>query len=327
MISAETKAGRIMQLEHLLLAHPEGMRRSEIAHRLGVHPSTVTRYVDELGTPLLLTEDDDRRIGINRDGYLNHIRLTVHESLALYLGCRLMTDGTDRLNPHAASALRKLGESLMAFAPTIAEHIVAEADRIESPKRRHDHRYVSVLETLTRAWSEGRFVNLVHHSVHRGADDAYVFAVHLIVPYAVGRTVQVIGQCRGEDHPRTLRLDRILHATVADETYTVPAGAGVGKMLEDAWGIWSSDAEPVEILLRFSPQVAHRVRETQWHSSQELTDLADGRLLWRARIAEPREMLPWIRGWGADVEVLEPLELRESLREEIGRLAATYGGG
>ena len=76
MISAETKAGRIMQLEHLLLAHPEGMRRSEIARRLTVHPSTVTRYVDELGTLLLLTEDDDGRIGINRDGYLNPDLLT-----------------------------------------------------------------------------------------------------------------------------------------------------------------------------------------------------------------------------------------------------------
>ena len=260
MISAETKAGRIMQLEHLLLAHPEGMRRSEIARRLTVHPSTVTRYVDELGTLLLLTEDDDGRIGIDRDGYLNHIRLTVHESLALYLACRLMTDHTDRLNPHAASALRKLGGSLRVFAPRIAEHMVAEADRIESPKRRQDQRYVSVLETLTRAWSQSRFVSLVHHSVHRGTDDKYVLAVHLIVPYAVGRSIHVIGRCRGEDHTRTLRVDRIVEATATDETCAVPPGAALSKMLESAWGIWSSDAEPVEILLRFSPQVAHRVR-------------------------------------------------------------------
>jgi CRISPR-associated endonuclease/helicase Cas3 len=51
----------------------------------------------------------------------------------------------------------------------------------------------------------------------------------------------------------------------------------------------------------------------------------DGSLLWRARVAEPQEMLPWIRGWGADVEVVEPEGLRESLTGEARRLAETYG--
>jgi CRISPR-associated endonuclease/helicase Cas3 len=50
----------------------------------------------------------------------------------------------------------------------------------------------------------------------------------------------------------------------------------------------------------------------------------DGSLIWRARVAEPQEMLPWVRGWGADVEVLEPKELRETLRGEVRRLARTY---
>ncbi|MGB9632262.1 MAG: WYL domain-containing protein, partial [Chloroflexaceae bacterium] len=39
----------------------------------------------------------------------------------------------------------------------------------------------------------------------------------------------------------------------------------------------------------------------------------------------PREMLPWIRGWGADVEVLAPKELREALMGEAKALAELYG--
>ncbi len=68
-------------------------------------------------------------------------------------------------------------------------------------------------------------------------------------------------------------------------------------------------------------QVAHRVRESVWHSSQELTDLPGGRLIWRAQIAEPREMFPWIRGGGADVEVLAPAELRQRIAEEVRAMA------
>jgi CRISPR-associated endonuclease/helicase Cas3 len=66
------------------------------------------------------------------------------------------------------------------------------------------------------------------------------------------------------------------------------------------------------------------VRETRWHPSQRIEELADGYLLWRAQIAEPREMLPWIRGWGADCEVVEPAELRERVAEEYRRAAEVY---
>ncbi len=36
-------------------------------------------------------------------------------------------------------------------------------------------------------------------------------------------------------------------------------------------------------------------------------------------------MLPWIRGWGADVEVIEPTELRDEMIREAKRLAKRYG--
>ncbi|HVZ16029.1 MAG TPA: WYL domain-containing transcriptional regulator [Terriglobales bacterium] len=313
-----------MQLEQLLLAHPSGLRKADIARRLGVHRATAARYITDLTSLTPVAEDDDGRVVIDRDKYLSHIRLTIHESLALYLACRLMADRTDRFNPHAASALRKLGQSLQAFSPAIAPHIIAEAEKLEDSRARRDPVYLPVLETLTRGWSEGRIVSLVHHSVHRDAEDTYRFAVFLIVPYAVGQTVQVIGQCIDESHLRTLRVDRIRQATLTADRYDNPDDAMVRRMLENAWGIWYSDSPPIEVVLRFSPAVAHRVRETVWHASQRIRDVDEGFLEWRAHIAEPREMVPWIRGWGADVEVLAPEELRKKLMEEVQRMADIY---
>ncbi len=44
-----------------------------------------------------------------------------------------------------------------------------------------------------------------------------------------------------------------------------------------------------------------------------------------AEVAEVQEMVPWIRGWGADVEVLVPVELRETLMGETKKMAEQYG--
>jgi predicted DNA-binding transcriptional regulator YafY len=83
--------------------------------------------------------------------------------------------------------------------------------------------------------------------------------------------------------------------------------------------------EPVEVRLRFSPQVTRRVKESVWHPTQRIEDCDDGGCILTLRVAMPLEMKPWIRGWGADVEVLGPEGLREALVAEMKTTAERYG--
>jgi len=41
-------------------------------------------------------------------------------------------------------------------------------------------------------------------------------------------------------------------------------------------------------------------------------------------IAVPIEMYPWIRGWGKDVEIIEPAWLREKHRKECEEVLERY---
>ena len=50
MERAANKADRLMQIESLLVTHPEGLTQAEIARRLGVHRSTIYRYLPDLTT-------------------------------------------------------------------------------------------------------------------------------------------------------------------------------------------------------------------------------------------------------------------------------------
>lgn len=325
MSRSEGKAQRLRQLEELLLAFPEGLRKAEIARRLGVHRSTAGRYIEELSRRIPIWEDDDGRLGLNRDDYLNHVRLTIHESMALHLAARLMATRTDKHNPHAASALRKLGDALEKFAPLVSRHLVISADVMDGQAQRHDPVYLDVLETLTRAWSEQRKVRVWHQHGQTGQVHDYVLSPHFIEPYAVGQTAHVIGWREPPNAVRTLKIERIRRIAKLDEPYEIPEDFDPREQLKDAWGIWYTDEEPVEVVLRFHPRVAGRVQETQWHGSQELELQSNGYLVWQAEIAEPTEMLHWIRGWGADVEVLAPAELRETLMGEAKAMAEQYG--
>jgi CRISPR-associated endonuclease/helicase Cas3 len=328
MEAALNKAERLAQLEQLLIAHPQGLKKADIARRLGVNRSTITRYIDELSgrhdSPIPIY-DDDGLIKINRDKYLNYIGLTVHEAMAVHLATRLMATRTDKHNRHAAAALRKLGQSLETFAPLISRHVTASANTIDDAARRQDENYMRTLEILTRAWSDRQMVRVWHRYEDGGKVYKYDFAPYFIEPYAVGQTTHVIGQRIPPNALRTFKLERIERIELLPKTYTIPADFDAQARLADAWGIWYTDNPPVDVALKFQPGVAGRVKETQWHTSETITDQPDGAIIWRANIAEPREMLPWIRGWGADCEVLEPKALRKALEREARQLAAVYG--
>ncbi|MBM4466866.1 MAG: WYL domain-containing protein [Chloroflexi bacterium] len=325
MERAATKAERLLQIEALLLAHPEGLTQAEVARRLGVNRSTIYRHLPDLTARFAVYETDDGRLAIDRDSYLTNVRLTLHEAMAVHLAARLMATRMDKQNPHAAAALRKLGLALERLAPRISEHLQRSADVMDDAAQRHDPVYLEVLETLTRAWSLERKVRVWHQHEKTGRVFEYVFAPYFIEPYAVGQTTHAIGWREPPGAVRTLKLERIRRIEPLDEPYEIPPDFDPRQLLADAWGIWYTEEEPVEVVLKFHPRVAHRVRETRWHRSEQVREQPDGSIIWQARVAEVQEMVPWIRGWGADVEVVAPEELREMMTGEARRMARVYG--
>lgn len=321
---ASNKSERLLQIEALLLAHPEGLSQAELARRVGVNRSTISRAMPELTARFSVYETDDGRLYIDRDHYLADVRFTLHEALSLHLAARLMATSTDKQNPHAAAALRKLGIALEKLAPLISEHLKDSADVMDDAARYHDPVYLDVLETLTRAWSLGRKVSLKHQLPDQSITE-YTFAPYFVEPYAVGQSTHTIGWREPPGALRTFKVERIRAAKVLDTPYTIPPDFDARALLADAWGIWYTEKSPVTVRLRFHPRVAARVQETHWHRSAVTTLQPDGYLLWEAQIAEPREMLPWIRGWGGDVEVLEPEDTREMVMREVRRMGRVYG--
>lgn len=185
----ERKFENLHKLVQILLDHPEGLTKAEIARRLGVHRSTAAEYIDSLeGIRAPVYEVSPNRFTIDRDHYEVLISVDMHESLALHLAARLLTTRTDKHYPHAASALRKLGTALEKLAPLVSEHMKHSADVLDGEHRRRDGAFLEVLETLTRAWSRGLKVKITHE-MEDGQVFAYAFAPYFIEPYAIGRTM------------------------------------------------------------------------------------------------------------------------------------------
>ena len=318
------KSERLAQIEALLMDHPEGLTQAQIAHRLGVHRSTILRNLADLNAP---TFEEDGRIMIDREAYLVNLRLNLHEALAIHLAGRLMTTRLDRQNPHAASAFRKLGIALEKLAPQISQFVRSSANSFDNDTKLQDPRYLQVLEKLTIAWAKSQKVHLWYRSTESGLVKEYAYCPYFIEVGAVGQAIYSIGRIEPADEMRTFKIERVERIELTNENFAMPSGFDPEKLLGQAWGIWYTDQDPVEVVLKFSQKVAARVRETRWHPGEQVILMEDGTLVWRAFIAEPREMMPWVRGWGCEVEVIEPMEMRGEIKATAQEMGKIYSGG
>ena len=76
------KGERVAQLELLLRSHPEGLRRAEIARRLGVHRSTISRYVEDLSKHIDIYEDNNLIKIKQKEDEDENIALSIYEGIA-----------------------------------------------------------------------------------------------------------------------------------------------------------------------------------------------------------------------------------------------------
>ncbi|MFW5694813.1 MAG: helix-turn-helix transcriptional regulator [Alkalispirochaeta sp.] len=323
---------RLSQIEQLLLAHPEGLLRVEIARRMGVHRSTVTRDIAELSITRPIVEADDRRVRMDRAGYVTAIHLSMFELEALHLAARLFARVMKFPFPHASAALRKLAEAQGRVSPRLSDWMRETADEIETfpvASAEVTTRYRTVIEQLGEAITDGRPVVAHYYSRNHGGIRPYRIYPLTLEPHHEGRAVHLVAWDLS-DAPvefRTLKIERIHELDLQDPDPDFLSHIPLDRIrprLASAWGIWTSEKPVVPVVLHFSPAVASRVGETLWHDTQCLEHQSDGSLIWRAEIAEPQEMYPWIRGWGPDVEVLEPQSLRNTHREDFLRGVELY---
>ena len=120
---------------------------------------------------------------------------------------------------------------------------------------------------------------------------------------------------------RTFVPARIQAARLTGRTFVRPQKFSLEKRLRDSFGVHSGQGE-FEVVLRFDELVADYIREKRWHPSQELRELKDGGVELRLKLSSLVEIQRWVLGWAGSVRVLQPPELKQSVREAARQILA-----
>lgn len=335
--------GRVSQrrlaIRDLLLGSPgRKWRTKEIADICGVSPDTAFRDLSELsgsGQLMLISTGETANflweLDPDFDPRLPALRLDYAQGAALYAAARLLSQQQHERNEAVRTALLELvgvmpaplRQHMEATVRGFASEAATTGQSSPANAGGAGRDLTSIFTTLSRGWLEGRVVRLTYEPLGVARVFTCAFRPYLLEPSGIGYTIYFIGQSDPPGALRTYKLERVRHVELTEERFIVPEDFDGPARFRRSWRVMAGEGELIHVKLRFNQFVARRVRETRWHPSQVLTETADG-LIWEGDIGDITEIRPWVRGWGADCEALEPQELRDELVQEARRLGRLY---
>ena len=306
------RTARLMRVARLLEGNPNGMRPKDIADRLGMSVRNVYRDLKALERRGRAADLGGRRpLGVDAEGFLPPLKLTLQEAMAVFLGARLMVRYADKYDPDLASAFEKLAAtSRRRCATTSREPRRAPGG---AARRRLQRPRPAAHAGVGRAPGGRDHVRGRRLRGPRRRTLPRTVRPFLIEPSLQTHALYLIGWDEDREAMRTFKIERIREVRVTPGASSRPRARR--SSVTSAGAGTSSPTSP-----RPRSSCGSRRRSPTGCSRRPGTppvDRADrGRpSLWRSTVSGVIEIRLWILSWGDDVEVLEPPELRPQVAD------------
>jgi predicted DNA-binding transcriptional regulator YafY len=306
---------RILDLARLL----EGEKywtRSELQDLYHVDPSTINRHINVLKSIHCQVEGGRKQ------------------------GWRIISGGKSfplAISPSEIGVLDIAGQSLSPTMRTQYQKVIDKLDhslfnRIEKAvetEQRLYHilppeaitQYETNFEHLEIAREERRAVRALYRSPKSDQDKA-----HLLEPYGLffrGSDWRLLAKSDASDQKwLQFKILRFRDIAPTETQFEIPADFDLTQEVEKMWQ--SYGGEQTEVKIKVMASHAFMVEEKLRHPSQELIDrLDDGAVIVRYSVPKD-EFMWWVLSLGANVEVLEPEELRSEIAQEAQKIFGIY---
>jgi predicted DNA-binding transcriptional regulator YafY len=178
-----------------------------------------------------------------------------------------------------------------------------------------------VFQAVSKAMLEGRILNFSYTSPREQEPTERIVEPHHLQHYMGAWTM--IGYCRLRGGWRRFMLSRMSGLALTKETFKPRPQSEWANQVTGGFGIFQG-GELKWLKLRFNQFRAAWLREQVWHPQQTRIDHPDGSLDLSFPVCEFHEVKMKILQFGGDVEVLEPVELRDEVRGEIEKMKTVY---
>jgi proteasome accessory factor C len=314
MTSNEERLPRLLALVPYFLAH-QGISAAQAAADFGISETQLRRDLSLLwmcGLPghgpgdLIDLSFEGGTVSVIFDaGMSRPLRLTNEEALALVVALRTLAEAPGLADSEAIQ--RALAKVEAAAGGAVDGTTVTIA--LDTGSR--------MLPVLQKTLSEKRALLLRYYTATR--DETTERIVDPLRLFEMDGHDYLEAWCRSAEGMRVFRVDRMEHVEALDEPSAPPENAELRNLDE---GVFQPADDHLLATLRLQPAYFW---VADYYSTDDVTEV-DGTLQIKLRVADPAWVRALVLGSSAQVEVLSPEWLAESIRTEAAEALAAYAG-
>lgn len=317
--------GRQWKIIRRLIASQQGQSVRKLAAELDCHPRTVYRDLEALqvaGFPVYNERVDNRSLWSLLDSakHLIPVPFNVTELMALYFSRDMLQTLKETIFYDALESLFQKVKTTLP--PEYLTYLRQFEDSLQvglNPYKNYSG-HGDIISSVNRAVVRRQYLDIVYYTMNRKK-----MTRRTVAPYKIwffDGTFYMLAYCRLRDGIRLFALDRVKSLEALAEHFEAPDDVDVDGLLQSSFGAFLGD--PVEVVIRFSADIAEYIEEKVWHASQEIEKQVDGSILFRAKVAGIDEIKFWVMTWGAKAEVIEPRSLRHAIKKDIDQMQNAY---
>lgn len=321
-----SQAGRVHDIIRLIEAR-HGMTIEELTEETGVTRRTIHRdlnAIHEAGYPLVgqLENGRKRYRFVSRFKDVLPISFTLKELMTLsFLRSHLDFLEDTPFHEDMESIFTKVRSVL---PPRYAAHMerITEVSLPLLQGKRNYRQVCEQLRVLQDALIYQYRVTIGYRATGKKRASSYKVDPYTLIFHRGG--LYLLGYAHNRRALRTFAVERIASVRTDRERFELPADYRPREQLRQAFGIVEEKALPIRV--RFSPAVAHAVKDRVWHPSQRIGEEENGGIVISFEAGGAMEILSWVLSYGSHAEILEPSELRAEMERITAEMREKYRG-
>ena len=247
------------------------------------------------------------------------LSFTLPELMALYFSRDLLkTLHGSPIEAALTSALQKIAARLPASGHALLRQMSQQTAVSVSGWKDYSNS-AHVIDRLGRAIRHRLTVHITHKRLQ--SPEAQMRTVDPYRLWYAGGSLYLVANDHLKGAVRTFAVERIAGVTSTNHRFQIRDDFDFEAFQRTAFPVHGG--EPQLVRIRFSRDQAPYVMERHWHDSQNFIPQDDGSVIMELQIGSLWEVKRWLIGWGADAEVLTPVELLDEVRAEIREMGGS----
>lgn len=306
----------------LTLQYKELVTASELAVILNVDKKTIYRYIDSLNKANIPVHTVKGRYGgfyIDKSFYMKPFNLTNEELKSLSMSTYLLTKKNGFFyEDQLKSAVCKIKQISLNSSGNFDGFKDTGLFSLEFMG--NEGSLEEKISKINLSMNRGRSIAIDYFLINK--NDSFITKVdpyNLIFKEGLW---YIIGYSDIKNDIDIFNLSRIKHLEITKDVYMRPHNFLLDKYLKENLCIFNGNK--IKVVVKFTGKSVEFIKSCKWHVNQHIEELPNEDILLTIYLNNPDNIKGWVLGFGKYAEIIEPLSLRNEVKDEIDELIKKY---